>query len=230
MENAPVINMTFVSLAPGVEKEIVQRYHNWTNEATIPLIYKNTSIMGINRYNIIRKNPEYSSWGTIQNWENIGDYEKYLKSQEKKAVNDDLDSWVRRGVRQGVWSVVYELIKSFRADTATNSKRDTRIENASLMHLEAYRMTPEDQERFNKWFEENSRVFIPLFMKTCGLKGYDYLKYSDFSKSTQASQARETEYPSYLSILYFEDLKAFESFQESPEQDSFQSVTFFLSV
>jgi hypothetical protein len=82
-------------------------------------------------------------------------------------------------------------------------------------------MTLEQQEKYNKWFNEYGRVFVLLFMKTCGLKGYDYLKYSGFTSQTQA---RETDYPPYLSLFYFEDQKAFEHFEESHELVRFQSA------
>ena len=222
MEKSPVIDMIFVNFAPGVEDEIVQRYHKWIVEVYNPMMMKISGVTGSDRYTIIHKSPEYPSFGTVRHYENVIAYENYLKIPERKAVSEDLNSWVRRGVREGVWSVAYELANSFRAGTASPAgRKDTRIENAPFMHLEACRMTPEEQEKYNKWFNEYGRVFIPLFMKTGGLKGYDYLKKSSFSP---AAQARETEYPSYLSILYFEDQKAFEHFEESPEQVSFQSA------
>ena len=33
MENAPVIDMTFMNFAPGTEDETVRRYFNWIDEA-----------------------------------------------------------------------------------------------------------------------------------------------------------------------------------------------------
>jgi len=222
MENAPVINMIFMNNAPGVEDDVVQRFHKWSIEVYLPIILKIQGVTGLDRYTIVRKSPDYPAAGTIMHWESIGVYENSLKNPERMAVRDDLNTWTQRRVREGVWSAAYELAQGFRTGTANvGAKKDTKIENASLMHLEAYRMPQEEHEKYNKWFNEFGRVFVPLFMKTCGLKGYDYLKYSGFS---QLAQGRETEYPPYISILYFEDLKSFEHFQESPEQDSLQSA------
>lgn len=214
--------MTFSNLAPGTADDIVQRYFNWVDEAYSPMMMKLTGVTGSDRYTILHKNPEYPSFGMVRHNESIGAYQNALKSPEQMAVSEDLNSWVRRGVREGVWSAAYELVQGFRDLTVpSGGKKDTKIENAPFMHLEAHRMNPEEQGKYNKWFNEYGRVFIPLFTKTCGLKGYDYLKHCGFAS---AAQARETEYPPYLSILYFEDQKAFEHFEESPEQVSFQSA------
>jgi antibiotic biosynthesis monooxygenase (ABM) superfamily enzyme len=222
MENAPVIAMTFVNLAPGTDDEIVRRYFKWVDEVYNPMLMKLTGVTGSERYTIIHKNPEYPSYGMVRHFENVVASNNSLQSPERIAVIDDVNSWVQRGVRQGVWTANYGLVAGFRAGTtAMGSKKDTRIENAPIMHLEAYRMSLEEQEKYNKWFNElGGRVFVPLFMKTCGLKGYDYMKFS----SPGGSQARETEYPAYLSILYFEDIKTFEHFEESAELVSFQSA------
>ncbi len=172
---------------------------------------------------IVRKSPDYPWNGTITHYESMIAWENSLKSPERTAVGEDLRAWDKRGVREGVWSAAYELVQNFREGTISQGvKKDTKIENASVMHIEAYRMPNEDQEKYNKWFNEySSRVFIPLFMKTCGLQGYDYLKYSGFGP---VNRSRETEYPPYVSVLYFKDMKDFEHFQESPEQVSFQSA------
>jgi heme-degrading monooxygenase HmoA len=223
MENAPVLNMSFANAAPGADEDAFQRYLNWVVEVYQPMLMKVNGVTGINRYILIRKSPDYPWNGTITHFESMADWENSLKSPERKAVGEDLHAWDKRGVREGVWSAAYVLVQNFRVGTDSRSgKKDTKIENAPVMHLEAYRMTEEDQGKYNKWFNEyGSRVFIPLFMKTCGLKGYDYLKYSGFGP---VNLARETEYPSYLSVLYFEDVAAFEHFQASPEQVSFQSA------
>ena len=221
MENAPAISVSFLNIAPGADDEIVKRYHKWITEVYHPMQMKIAGIIGIDRYEIVRKNPEYPSICSIHHFENIAAYENYVKTPEGQAVREDLETWVKRGVREGIWSVVYELVQSFR-DVAVSmgGKKDTRIENAPIMHLEAYWMTSEERDNFNKWFNEYSRVFIPLFMKNCGLKGYDYFKYCRLGGNI----SMETEYPSYISILYFENLKAFDDFEKSSEQVSFQTA------
>jgi len=75
------------------------------------------------------------------------------------------------------------------------------------MHLEAYRLSPENQDKYNNWFYEYGfNIFLPLFMKRPGLKGYDYFK---FSRSAYRTDIRETEYPAFVSMIYFENIQAF---------------------
>jgi hypothetical protein len=91
------------------------------------------------------------------------------------------------------------------------------------MHLEAYRLSREDQEKFNKWFTEYGlNIFIPLFVKQPGVKGYDYYKLTEFQ--VRAMNARETEYPAFLSVVYFENIQAFEKYEQSPELTTFNKT------
>jgi hypothetical protein len=221
MENAPVININFLNIAPGADDEIVKRYHKWITEVYHTMQMKIAGITGIDRYEIVRKNPEYPSICTIIHLKNIAAYENVVKTSEVQAVVEDLKTWVKRAIREGIWSVIYELVQSFRPITVSSGgERDTRIENAPIMHLEAYWMTPEEQEKFSKWFDVYSRVFIPLFMRNCGLKGYDYFKFCCLGENI----SMETQYPPYISVLHFENLKAFDEFERSSEMVSFQSA------
>jgi len=222
MENIPIIYVSFINPAPTGDEETFQRFINWNTEVYFPLLMKIAGITGLDYYTIVKRNPQYPSTGTIQHYENIMAYENSLESSEKKAVIEEINAWNKRGIREGVWSAAYELVQSFRPGTISLVNKDTKIDKAPIMHFEAYLMTLQEHEKYNKWFNEyGGKVFIPLFMKNCGLKGYDLLKYPGLAPSTQA---KETEYPPYLSILYFEDLKAFEHFEGSSEQLSFQSA------
>jgi len=222
MENAPIINLSFLNPAPTGDEETFRRFINWNAEVYFPLLMKITGITGIDYVNIVKKNPQYPMIGAIHHYETIMAYEASRKSPERKAVIEEINAWNKRGVREGVWSVIYELERSFRFGSASPFNKDTKIDKAPIMHLEAYSMTQQEHEAYNKWFSEyGGKVFIPLFMKKCGLKGFDYYKYSSV---TPALEAKEAEYSSYISILYFEDMKAFELFEESSEQLSFQSA------
>jgi hypothetical protein len=228
MENAPVLEMVFIQFAPGTEDDTVTRYMNWVNEVNNPLLMKPAGVTGSESYIIIHKSPEYPSHGIMRHFENVVAYENFLKSSERLAVVEDRNSWVRRGVREGIWWAAYELVQGFRAGAAsTGIKKDTTIENAPFMHIEACRLTTEEQGKYNRWFNEYSQVFMPLFVKNCGLKGYDYLKDVGDDHLKDIGQvpsfpSKEREYPPYISVLYFEDLKAFQHFEESLEQVSFQ--------
>jgi hypothetical protein len=115
------------------------------------------------------------------------------------------------------------LENSFRKESSLPShKLDTRIEGAPVLHLEAYRFSPEEQDKYNKWFTEYGlNIFIPLYLKQSGVNGYDYYKYT---QPVGTSNTRDQDYPAHLSLIYFENLKAFEKYETSPELSTFQKT------
>jgi len=220
MENAPVINLTFHNRAPGADPEVFQRYLKWREEVYGPMLIKIPEVKELDNNEIIRDSLEYPHYGSILHWENLQAREMHLKTTEAKAVNDELNAWVKRGIRETIWSKTYMLIKSFRSGKAYSaSQRDTRIDNAPIVSLEAFRLSDEEQEKYFNWFNEfGCSSFVPLFMKLPGLKGYDWYQATGLPPSLDL---REHEYPKYLSMIYFENIQAFENFVESSELAAF---------
>jgi hypothetical protein len=222
MGNMPVIYMSFVRPTPGADAEMIERRRRWTTEVYIPMNMKITGVTGYDTYRILKESPEYPSSGSIGHYENPKAWEDSEKSPERIAVREEHDAWEKRGVREGIWAAAYELERSFRKESGSSGDRaDTKIENAPIMHLEAYRPTPEEQEKYVKWLSNFGYEFVPLFMKLAGLKGYDFFK--DTGHEVMG-EVRETEYPAYLSIQYFENLKSFEDYTKSKELVIFQKA------
>lgn len=88
------------------------------------------------------------------------------------------------------------------------------------MHIEAYRFSAGDAAKYEKWFAEYAfNIFIPLFMKLPGIKGYDHYK----DTGIRIAQAfREKDYPAYMSIAYLDNLEAFRNYEKSPELANFR--------
>ena len=185
----------------------------------MPLQMKIPEVTGYDSYQITRENPDYGIRAAIIHYKNLRDWKAARETSEGKAIMGEIESWRERGVRDQIWSAAYALIKSFRSKPVFSSdNQDTRIENAPIMHLEAYRLSAEEQEKYLKWFNDfGCTVFMPLFLKLPGLAGYDW--YKDTGLRTRPGQ---WEYPEYLSIIYFENLKAYEDFVKSPELAGFQ--------
>lgn len=75
---------------------------------------------------------------------------------------------------------------------------------AQVINVVGTRCHPDDEARFNKWYDE---VHIPMLLKFKGMK-----------KVTRFKAAYEPkEYPKYLTIYEFDSKKDFEAFQNSPE-------------
>jgi hypothetical protein len=217
MENRPVISMSGVSCSPGADPEVYERFLNWMKEVYGPVIMRVPQRRQVDWYKIVRESPLFPPLLVILHYENYAGWEEARKNPEAISISSEMVSWRKRGIIDLTWSSVYQLVKSYRSESSNSEEKpDTRIENAPDLHLEAYRLQMEDSEKYNKWFTDySSNVFIPLFMKQAGLKGYDYFKYTGMS--VNYPNLLEKEYPTYFSAIYFENIKDFENFEKSNE-------------
>jgi uncharacterized protein (TIGR02118 family) len=74
----------------------------------------------------------------------------------------------------------------------------------TIINIIATQCQPQDEEKFNKWYNE---VHIPMLLKAKGLKGVARYKISDESSQT----------PRFLAIYKYASQKDLEAFQKSPE-------------
>jgi hypothetical protein len=221
MTEKPVINFSFINFGPGVEVDVQERYQNWVNVGWRPLGKRSEGRTGTSFYNIINPNPEYPQQGSITHHESLKLLENNFNSPEIEAIRKEHDYWDRRGVRESIWRVAYELNRGFRQDPKAQGDRPgTQIENGPIMHLEGYRLTSDEQEKYENWLNIFGYSFMPLFMKLDGLKGYDFYKKTDFTDG----EPRETDYPPELSILYFENIESLERYASSQELVVFQKA------
>jgi hypothetical protein len=216
MENAPVISLNADSPAPGADPEVFERFQKWGLEVYAPLLLKIPECLGQDNYKIIKENREYPLLVYVTHYINIKGYSATYTSNEGPIVIQELASWRERGISENIWSVAYTLTKSFRSNSiSTKSLEITIIDKAPIMHLEAYRISPEDQKKYYEWFNDyGCNIFMPLLLKLPGFMGYDW--YQDSGQRRTMGQ-RESEYPKYLSIIYFENIKAYDDFEKSPE-------------
>jgi hypothetical protein len=221
-EQALVINFAGTSPAPGVDGATWERYSKWVGEVYYPLVYmKSSSVRGIDRYRIIKENPEYSSTMTVLHYPDFAARVSHGNDPERNAVREEFDTWVRRRVIDYLWSQTYALTSGFRGDQAgINPRPDTMIDNPSFLHVEGYRLAPEEQPKYDRWLEESGiNVFMPLFLQLPGLKGYDFYRNTNRKDDRVL---REWEYPHSLSLVYFADADSFEHYQNSRELVAYQ--------
>jgi heme-degrading monooxygenase HmoA len=225
MENRPVMALTSRSPAPVADSEVFQRYLKWQLEVYHPMILKASRMTGVDDYHLVGRNRQYPERVTTIHYENLEDWRAAGQNPETAAITQEQRSWTERGITDFIWSTVYALKKSFRSEQLPpGSKRNTMIEKASIIHLEAYRFMPEEQEKFTRWLNEYGYpVFMPLLMKLPGLKGYDQFEHTCLQRPGR-EYFRDTEYPKNLSITYFENLNAFEHFEDSQELAGFHKV------
>lgn len=225
MENTPLITLAGRSPYPDVDPELWERYTKWVREVYIPLIMKDMPRKGIDIYQIVRRNQLYPFLLSVHHHENSTVLQNYQRTQtpQQTALNNDFASWRQRNIVDTIWGAGYSLLKSFRSRLSFPSDNlDTRIENAPVMHFEACFLSPENQGKYHNWFSESGcKIFIPLFVNLPGLKGYDWYRLTNLGTRRDA---RDTEYPPYLSIIYFDNIHSFETFEKSKELYAFQKT------
>ena len=202
MENAPVITLNTGSCYPGADSEAYERFLKWWQEVYGQVSMRVPQRRQVDMYKIVRESLLFPSFMFIFHYENYTSWVDGRKNPEAQSISNEIRSWMNRRILDYMWSAIYQLVHSYRSDSPSSKEQpDTRIENAPFLHLEAYRFTMEDSEKYNKWFIDYcSNVFIPLFLKQEGLKGYDYYKYVGVSVFHNVF---EKEYPIYFSAIYF---------------------------
>ena len=81
------------------------------------------------------------------------------------------------------------------------------MENKPVIHIVGTRCKPEQEEKFNKWYDE---IHIPLLFKFPGMTGVKRWKLL----------TEDGGYPEYLAIYEFENQSAYEEWQTSPEREA----------
>jgi heme-degrading monooxygenase HmoA len=221
VENNPAIFVTSASPVPGADAVVWERHLRWANEVYMPLQMKIPECTGYDAYRVIREHPDYGIRLSLNHYHSLRDYKTAQEAAEQKAIIGEIESWRERGIRDQFWSAAFALLKSYRNRPVFNiDNRDTRIENAPIIHLEAYRLSAAELEQYLKWFNDFAGpVFMPLIMKLPGLAGYDW--YKDTGLRTRQG---EWEYPEFFSLIYFENFEAFDNYTKSPELAGFQKA------
>jgi heme-degrading monooxygenase HmoA len=136
------------------------------------------------------------------------------------AVVKDLETtWPQYG-RERIWNAVYQPILIYRnslddVPTDMNSQKE-----APVLNVNAFNFPTIEWEKFNAWFGEYGRpVFLPLFQAVHGLKEYRCYKWTGVTRP-----AKVKEYPIFLTISFFETLRACENFTMGPEFNVFQAA------
>ncbi len=97
------------------------------------------------------------------------------------------------------------------------------MEDKPVIHVVGTECSPEDEEKFNSWYDE---VHIPLLFRFKGIKevtryritkGVKELSPFRVKDDDRREQYEAEKYPSYLAIYTFESRKAYEAYLSSPE-------------
>jgi hypothetical protein len=221
MENRPTIRIR----TSRVQSEYEDRFNNWIIEAYHPLLITVPGYTGFDDYKIVKENPQYERYLSINYYENRMEQIKIRNNQKVIDVTRDLNTWGNRA--EMTWYPAYELMMNFRKEEKDLAENGLlRIEKAPIMHIEGYSLSPDDEEKFGTWFAKwGYGLYIPLLMKLPGLKEYSWYKFIDVDVNGLPDifkVKRPVQYPSYLSILHFDGINTYENYERSMELAGFR--------
>jgi hypothetical protein len=225
MEENPILRL----FAFRVQPEYEEKWLNWFLEVYSPLwntISGGAKAMG--HYRIVRENPEYNQSLDLYHF---SDQTAMLKVRNDRRFIDTQNDMEKTfsGRVEAVWRVAYEQIIRFQKGTVIpGGKGKPEDAGSPVIHLEGYTSSPEEQARYELWFKKwGTGVFIPLLFKATGLREYVRYKIIDVTStgfSDITTPKRPVAYPPYLSILTFDNLQAFEDYENSLELAAFKSA------
>ncbi|MFH0847467.1 MAG: hypothetical protein V1894_05390 [Chloroflexota bacterium] len=215
MENRPHISIN----GRIIPSDIEDKFLKWYDEVYCPTYIKIPGNDGIDTYRIVKRSLEYPDLISIFHRRNRKAAEEYTTNPTRIAIQKDYNATFYRV--QYIWHDLYALVGSFRNDSSSSDS--SIVDNAPIIHLEGFKVPATEQGRYDQWFMKwASRVYIPILMKSPGLKAYNCFKASDLSIRTPWLKYLEVEIPAYVSILYFENMQSFENYEASLEYASFK--------
>jgi hypothetical protein len=220
MENAPVIEIVAWKFQP----EYQERWGKWQMEVFFPILTKSKWVKRIERYERTKESAKYIRYITIRQYEDLEAIANFEKSPEWIEIfNDMKTTWANR--RDVVWHAAYQLIKSFSNTQTTFLELGEyeRVENVTIMHLEGYGLPFEKEANYEDWVSKwGCDVFIPLLMKLPGLQEYSLYKLIDYDWPEWLKAKDFDAHPPYLSVLHFQNINAFRSYENSAELAAFK--------
>jgi hypothetical protein len=214
MENRPVVMFR----GRNVPADLRERFQNWLFEAYIPILFKVPGLEAVEQYQIIKENPLYPNLLGIYHYQNAQLLRNRHTSDDWTNVLKDMATFDRV---EHFWGQNYHPLRSF-ANAKQSVNSDTKTVDTLVIHIEALKLTLEEYEKYNTWFVKWAyRVYIPVLMKLPGLKEYTrYQRNDEFPEPRSHNFIGKpvvTDYPVYVSVLQFENLQAFENYENSPE-------------
>ena len=211
MPNYPYMNFGCTSFS----FEIEERYNNWYNEVYSPEIFmKAEGVRERRRYKeleSIGKNAQYISIAYNENERHL---RNNLASEGRRIYDADRDKTFA-GKFELIWRAQYELIKYVVKDPSIKVKPHPE---GTVLHIEAYKMPPEDEERYITWLSRfGYDSYLQLLMKSTGLIEYSHHKLVPIKDQKATAPIKDPDNPRYLSLFHFHDAEDYHAFIDSLE-------------
>jgi hypothetical protein len=222
MENAPVVGFAGLKFRNSADHE---RFSGWMQEAYMPLLAKTGLVIGLDRYRIVKESPLYPNYVTFYSYENIQAVKNSWDDKDLIAIERDVETtfggkcdWFSHALYRLLRNVHKELIFS------TSSIASTKTDEAPVISVEAYNLPFPGKIRYESWFEDYGYdIYLPLLMKLPGVIAYNHYQLLEIG-FIQMQIGPIPEQPSYLSVVHFENVKAYENYAKSKEVAAFRAA------
>jgi antibiotic biosynthesis monooxygenase (ABM) superfamily enzyme len=216
MENGRVIGLTGFWLSPDIE----EKYLMWNLEVYAPLLIKIPVLLGTDRYRIVKPRPEYPGFIVINHFKSLKDRAEYTESPEWNATDQDRQTTFGDSYRF-FWATTWELLRF-----VDKNERTAEISTPPVIHLEGFNLAKEQADRYNRWFNKwGYSTYLPILMKNAGLTGFAHYRFAEIERrETRLPGPKGVAYPEYLSIFKFDNLQAFDAFENSQELAAFRGA------
>jgi hypothetical protein len=213
-----------------------EKYRKWARGAYSHMLLEKTPLMGIDQCVVLPKKPDLSIVH-VNSFENLERFLSYAHSPEREAYYKDIHAtWGKTMER--VWQVIYQVVKRFDNGSDTlpginnhaggNTFHETIYseENAPVILLRGLGLSSGDWEKYDAWVNEWAyEVYIPVLMKIPGVIEYNRCWLSNigwYGTPPKVSASEDPSYPQDLAIIYFENLKAYQAYQNSKGLAAFE--------
>ncbi len=210
MENQHTINIAGTTCPPDSDRE----FNKWYDEMHIPINMKFKGLRGVTRYQLVRFSEsaavkKYPRFITPYQFKDMGTFTAWNASPELREASEGIsDLFARLGV-EFLWRAQYESIRVWE-----------NTPPLSVITIVGNQCPPAYAARFDRWLSEKH---IPDLLKFKGLQGaIRYRLAGAFGLAVKGTgnvrSAQSTEYPRFLTFLYFKDMATADAYDSSPER------------
>jgi hypothetical protein len=205
-------------------------WSKWSIGSLIPLLMSTDSIIGIDSYRFIDGQHPHNILA-FNHYLNLSGYLIDTHSPERDAYRKDIQTtW--GGKFEWSWLTLYQLVKRLKSPDGTQIKdgelvntttrfKDYANEDGPMMLLRGLRLSSDEWQRYDNWiYEWGYNIYVPLLLKVPGTIEYSRWWLSNITPPgipPKPGVSENPEHPQDLSLIYFENLKAYENFLKSKE-------------
>lgn len=209
--------------------EDVEKWNKWVPASTALMEMSSDALLGMERSFHLEEKFTYVSLNFYKDMEN---YFSFLRSPERNAMEKDFKiTW--GGKVERTWRALYFVVRRLNlfqrnpidkgeiVDKATYLKQ-FKEDEAPVLVLKGLSLSTLDWEKYNAWMNEwGYDIFLPMLLKAPGIIEYCRCWLSNVRRESlgppNPSHNINPEFPQDLSIIYFENIKAYQNFLISKE-------------